>query len=190
MLGVLKHICCGRVVSGRQLEIIIGNLTFLFLMNRPFLSCLDHCYDYIACCYDRPQKLWPGVAHELRIASGLFIFCRSELDRPWWPKALMVDASLSGYLVAERAAESGLVRDAGEWDERWRFRRDLNVGARERFALAERSELASARPCVEGPLTGCALVEPDFPELSEDRIAADQWKTLWSSPLFSSDAIH
>ena len=43
----------------------------------------------------------------------------------------------------------------------------MDIGARERFALAELSELPSVQPCVNGPLGGAASLEPDFPELSE-----------------------
>ena len=83
-----------------------------------------------------------------------------------------------------------LTRAVGEWDERWRFRRVMDIGARERFALAELSELATARPCVEGPVTGSALVEADLPELPDVLIDEKQWKSLLSFPLFSADAIH
>ena len=115
----------------------------------------------------RRQKLWKSVLFELRIASSLLVFFRSELDRPWHARASIVDASLSGYSVAERQPDVELTRAVGEWDERWRFRRDMDIGARERFALAELSELATARPCAEGPVTGSALVEADFLELPD-----------------------
>jgi hypothetical protein len=51
----------------------------------------------------------------------------------------MVDASLSGYSVAERQGDPDRIRTVGEWDERWRFRCDMDIGARELFAKAELS---------------------------------------------------
>ena len=58
------------------------------------------------------------------------------------------------------------------------------------FALAEFSELASARPCIEGPVTGSALIEAVVAELLDVLVDEKQWKSLWSSPLPSADAIH
>ena len=97
---------------------------------------------------------------------------------------------LSLVILAESSSNEALVRAVGEWDERWRFCRDTDVGARERFALAELSELASVRPCVDGPLSGAASLEPDFPELPEAFAHEKQCSTRWSSSLFSADAIH
>ena len=190
MHRVLGLLIRGRRVSGKDLEIVIGNLTFLFLMNRPLLACLNHCYDFMAACYTERRVLWKSVRHELRIARGLLIFARSDLDRPWHPAALMLDASLSGYSVAEREKDYALVQSVGEWDERWRFRRELDVGARARFVEAESSTMASVRPSVAGPLRGSALLEETFPELPEEFVDNEKWHTLWSAPLFSSDAIH
>ena len=113
MHRVLGLLIRGRRVSGRDLEVVIGNLTFLFLMNRPLLACLNHCYDFMAACYTEKRVLWKSVRHELRIARGLLIFARSDLDRPWHPAALMLDASLSGYSVAERDKDYALVQSVG-----------------------------------------------------------------------------
>ena len=149
--AVLNNIQTKITNKQTDLEVVIGNLTFLFLMNRPLLACLNHCYDFMAACYTEKRVLWKSVRHELRIARGLLIFARSDLDRPWHPAALMLDASLSGYSVAERDKDYALVQSVGEWDERWRFRRELDVGARARFVDAEASAIGSVRPSVAGP---------------------------------------
>ena len=116
MHGVLSALLRGRRVSGRDLEMIVGNLTFLFLTCRPLLSGFNHVYDVMDSCYTQKRRLWKSVLHELRIARGLLIFARSDLDRPWHYSALMVDASLSDYSVAERQADPSLIRTVGEWD--------------------------------------------------------------------------
>ena len=114
----------------------MGNLTFQFSVNTPLLSCLNHVYDFMAASYERRQKLWKSVLFELRIASGLLVFCRSELDRLWHARALMVDSFPCGYSVAERQPDVELTRAVGDCDERWRFRRGMDIGAREHFAFA------------------------------------------------------
>ena len=37
---------------------------------------------------------------------------------------MMTDACLSGYAVGESCDDVALARDIGEWDERWRFKRE------------------------------------------------------------------
>ena len=71
----LRRICCGRAITGAELEKVIGSVTFVFLLNKPCLSFLDHLYPYIRRLYTVRLVVGSVVASEMRVIMGLLILC-------------------------------------------------------------------------------------------------------------------
>ena len=67
----LRHIFCGRAITRAELENVIGSVTFVFLLNMPCLSSLDHAYPYIRRYYTVRRVVSSVVANELRVIMGL-----------------------------------------------------------------------------------------------------------------------
>ena len=57
------------VVSGCQLERLIGHATHVMLLNRPLLSIFRSLYDFIRSHYAHTTRLWASAARE----SGLLL---------------------------------------------------------------------------------------------------------------------
>ncbi len=71
------------------------------------------------------------VLCELRRASSLLPLCCAQLDLPWSTSVYATEFSDTGYGVCERQLERKRVAEACRVSERWRFKFEAHVGARE-----------------------------------------------------------
>ena len=191
--GGILRIINGRPVSGRDLERVLGHITFVLLLNRPLLAVLNHIYAFVERHYQQTLRVWESVRQELEIVLHLLILARCNLKKEWDPCPLMTDASLSGYAVVEgQAFDSATVESMGKWDERWRFRRCVTEAPRVAALSANEvlSDVGTVRPNVEGRLVGAAELDPTFPEIPQMHLHPQLWSLRWSSFFFSNDAIH
>ena len=67
----LQAIVCGRPVSGRQLEHVVGHLYFVCLSFHLSLSILSHTYRYMRDCYDVKR---PVTSISDRICPYVYMF--------------------------------------------------------------------------------------------------------------------
>ena len=67
------------LLCGKQLEKLIGHLTFIMLLHRPFLSLLGACYSFVQSSYLRKQLLWKSVLDELSHIRNLLPLCVSDI---------------------------------------------------------------------------------------------------------------
>ena len=130
--GLLRRGRC----TGRALEVIIGHLTFVGLMNRHSLSTMHTVYRFIQANYSTVAKLWDSVVSELRCFKGLLILLCQDWDRPWNPVVSSSDSSLSGYGVCHATWPVNIVSKVGRLRERHRFRRTGAHSARESALLS------------------------------------------------------
>eukprot|EP00971_Amphidinium_carterae_P346543 6488065-Amphidinium_carterae.2 len=89
------------VLSGAQLEILLGHLTHIMLLNRCTLAVFDQSYVFIRRYYSRRRTLWASVYRELRMAFGLIPLMSVWWDQPWCSLVNSSDASGVGYAVHE-----------------------------------------------------------------------------------------
>ena len=125
-----------RLVSGREVEVMIGHLTFAMLLNRPALSTFRAVYDFSRKHYHAPHKLWDSARRELKIALGLIILLEVDWSLPWCTTVTCSDATLHGYACHEAEWSPEEVRSTGRWSDRWRFRLGAGLDPRSR-ALSE-----------------------------------------------------
>jgi hypothetical protein len=94
--------------SGDQLASLVGRWTWAALVNRPFLSVFRAVYRFIAVAKQRVFQIWPSVARELEVASGLAPLLFTRTSSPFLCRAVACDASQSGFGVSAAAVPDHL----------------------------------------------------------------------------------
>ncbi|CAK0826393.1 unnamed protein product [Prorocentrum cordatum] len=157
---ILKH----PLLTGAELERLIGHLTYVLLPRREVLSLLSAFYVFVGKCYSRRVRLWPSVRRELTWVRALLPLVWADLRGAWAPSVMAVDASMTGLGAVERSADPHDVGRIGRVRERWRFK--------ERELVAEGSR---ARALREG-----AVGDSPLPDVPSDFCKATSWKTVAS----------
>ena len=162
--------------TGRVMEIIVGHLTYSFLIARPLLAIFDHCYRFIRRHYTEKAKLWAGVQDELRAAVGGLIFCQADWKRQWNTVVSSSDASLSGYGVCTSTWPLAWVQKVGRMPERERFRRSAGHSARE--SALESHFIDGDLQDWSGSLRDSGWrLDDKFPEVPSPLLASHRWST-------------
>jgi hypothetical protein len=99
----------GVVVSGRQMARVVGKWTWVLLLRRPALSCIQHAYRFIEVAGSRSFQLWPSVRKELYALLGLLPMLYVDLSSSWSTKMVASDASLLGGGVCVTGSNSQLL---------------------------------------------------------------------------------
>ncbi|CAE7509286.1 unnamed protein product, partial [Symbiodinium microadriaticum] len=175
-------------ISGRLLEVIIGQATFAGLMCRPTLSVFNTVYRYInSCCY-KPCVLWESARQELKAFKGLMIFLHADWTRPWNPYVTATDSSLQGFGIVSSFWRREEVAQVGRTLERSRFRKLGSHSARDSALQAAgftKDEITNAWKV--GEIDSDTLLhqhgwelEKSFAEVPGHLLKADRWKPcLW-----------
>eukprot|EP00971_Amphidinium_carterae_P340417 6478747-Amphidinium_carterae.4 len=135
--ALLRYVIRHPVVNGRQLERVLGQVTFLFLIRRDLLSVFGRCYSFVRAHYQHPHRLWGSCLQELRAAVGLLPLAIADLRRSPSCSAYMTDASLRGFGVMQGIFAESDVLGACKFDERWRFKREYRNSSKARDVLLD-----------------------------------------------------
>ena len=121
---LLRWLLAKRYVSGELLEIVLGHLTYIALVNRPFLSCFHVVYKYVHAVYSEPRsKLWTGARRELEAFYRAMPLLQSRWDLDWAEEVCATDACLGGFGVVSGTIDSSTVRRVASTTERSRYKR-------------------------------------------------------------------
>eukprot|EP00971_Amphidinium_carterae_P101760 2014011-Amphidinium_carterae.1 len=116
--GALFWILQQQRVNGKQLEVLVGHLTFAFMLNRPLLSCLSATYRYIRANYTGKGRLWNSVIAELRACRQLLPLVCSRWDMDFSTMVTAYDACESGFGVVSATWSKQDVYDCARHSER------------------------------------------------------------------------
>ena len=106
----------------RDVEKVVGHLSFLALLARESLSCFNANYKWIhAHERDSVAPLWPSVRRELRGFQGLVPLLRRDLRATWSPTVLCTDASPTGFGVLRANADLDQISKCGRINGRFFF---------------------------------------------------------------------
>ena len=190
------------LMSGKQLETLLGHLTYMMLLNRPTLSCFRAVYDFARVHYLTPATLWKSCYNELRMAFSMIPPLTVRWSLPWHHTVGCSDATLFGYAVQEKSFPEYSVRAVGQWSDRWRFRWGAGDDPRARALgdvenkKASRGASAPAAPCLPAPRWQPAHVDSDlqvaadFPEVPHTMLLNSDWSLIQARRYHDSEAIH
>ena len=119
--GLREILKRGRA-SGRQIERLVGHMTFVSLCRRESLSVLGEVYTFIRRNYDCIAPLWKSVRRELLKWDGICPLIFTNFTRPWSQVVYSVDASEWGLGVVSSEMDRQEVQRLGLQSERWRFK--------------------------------------------------------------------
>ena len=115
--SIVRHGKC----SGRELERVVGHMSFISLINRPSLSVFNAVYSFISRHYNQYVPIWTSVRRELEIWDGISPLLWYDMSAQISTDVTMSDACETGggVVIAEAAAAD--VEIATMFSERWRF---------------------------------------------------------------------
>ena len=135
LIRAVESIRSRQLMTGRELECLLGHFTYIFLLSRPCLAVFRACYSYVRTHYHRRRRVWNSVLQELRVAAGLLPLIAVDFFRAWSDSVYCSDACLSGFAVHRAKWKEKWVKEVGAYSERWRFKRK-NVDSARAAALS------------------------------------------------------
>ena len=115
--GLLKS---GRA-SGRDIEKMVGHMSYISLVKRSGLSCFGAVYAFARKFGDSVGVLWLSVRRELRRWDGIAPLLWQDVRSESSGDATMTDASPWGLGVVAAKIPPAEAAAAGRLNERWRF---------------------------------------------------------------------
>ena len=115
------------------MEVIIGHLSFCFLLRREFLSILSAVYGFARKATGMRMTLWSAVRRELRWAVAVLPLAYRKLDARWHGRVVATDASPSGLGAVHCEKPLSEVSQHGRVNERWRYQRGQERAAQARL---------------------------------------------------------
>ncbi|CAK0825193.1 unnamed protein product [Prorocentrum cordatum] len=175
----------GRLVTGRELERLMGHITAAVMLQRHMLSLFHAIYEFCRRSRDKRQPLWSSVKRELAWFRALLPCVTVSLSRPWCERVIATDAPPWGFGVVEQPWPVSDVRRVGSLSERSRFRGVLTADYAPRDTLVEQQLLhaTAAEVTAEGTLT-------HFEEVPAARLLADPWSVAAARRWRRAAAIH
>ncbi len=180
------------LVSGQQLEALLGHWTFGMLANRPSLSIFKSAYRFVRAHYRVPSKLWPSVPRELRNALGIQPLLYSCWSRSFSTTVTCSDACVTGYAAHTGEWPQLSVKGMWRYCERWRSRleggaRGIHESALQRQIQDQNLEPSSVHSLCQESSVG---LDTTFPELPYGDVAATPWKLTMCEPFVHDQSIH
>ena len=139
----LKALAADPVCSGKDMEVIVGHITFVLLLKRELLACLSAVYAFMQVAGARRTAIWPSVLRELGWVSALLPLVRRDLAAEWAGQIFASDASPSGMGVVHAQRSVSDIKAAGIHCDRWRYNRagEELIQARTRAGVESRKSL-------------------------------------------------
>eukprot|EP00971_Amphidinium_carterae_P327964 6459587-Amphidinium_carterae.1 len=181
------------VLTGAQLEVLLGHLTHVMLLNRCTLAAFQSLLINAMCSY--------GGTILNDVPSG----------QPWCGLVNTSDASGVGYAVHEGRVPFAEIVKMGSWRDRWRFHKfhlpssgdfrgmalhgtclDRGLNLEREKGLIELSEMGGEslfsfqEICAQEGLQ----LQPNFPELDPTVLASTDWKLVQTRPYLRKESIY
>ena len=171
------HIVKQRKITGYQLRIVLGHLSWSCLLYRCLLSAFCNVYKFAEIAKQKQLRVWQGVIRELVIIRDLLPLCRNVLHLPVSRVVYVSDACGSGYAVGSCDMSLTQVRRISATDDRWRYSGDCDLDPRT-FALTQEHVISHER------------WSHGFTLLSKHDIDEHKWKVEFQAPYKFQEPIH
>ena len=117
--SAFRWLARGPVVTGKQVERLLGHFTAEASFSREVFSIPRALYTFVQSSYDTPTALWDSCCYECHLVSSLVPLCFSNIRRPWHTTVKALDASPTGQgqvsttLLVNTVLTSGSAAGAG-----------------------------------------------------------------------------
>ena len=190
----LKALEMRPVVTGEQLQVIVGHMTVRALIHRGLMGIMRYVYIFIEQSYEKKQRLWRSVAREISMFRRLMPLAIASMKSPWDHSMICTDACLTGYAVMESNHSSAISAEVGVHDERWRFKRQGGKDVAPRLRALDTSrvfeDVRTVKPEVDGEVFGEWEVDPSFPDVPFEYMNEEHWHLLWNTRIHFREPVH
>ena len=183
--------------SGRVLQTILGHLTWASMGRRESLAILNSCYAFVHQKGEHSGRLWPSVRKELEWFSAVLPLLRMKINCGWSQDITASDSSPWGLGVCLRTLEKQEVQSLGGCSERWRFRFEDALRARDHALNQDDGEAFKPGESGIGSIRDCSLGissfirDLGFDEVPKKVLQKDAWTVVWSRPWkFEANILH
>ena len=113
-----------RAATSKEMEVLVGHLTFGCLVRRESLCILRSCYDFRRAGHQRRVPIWPSAMRELQIMQGMLVLLRQHMGASFCCTVSALDACTSGHASDDTGWKQTDVEKTAERLERWRYNDD------------------------------------------------------------------
>lgn len=174
-----------RAVTGREVEKLVGHLTWNMMLRRDMLCLMSSLCEFIRHSYGTRQPLWASCLKELRWIKALLPMMAASMKKEWSATVVAFDASMYAYAVVEAEWALPDIVATGRLSERARFRVPLaEVMAPRSMALDTAvAKAKEAETLFVGRATG-------FTEVTGEAISEAHWRTVLCGRWRRHEPIH
>eukprot|EP00971_Amphidinium_carterae_P305868 6078462-Amphidinium_carterae.1 len=150
--------------TGLQLQMLVGHMTFLGLIERSCLSILHAVYAFVLKNGEQKVRLWPSVIDELRAFRSVMVLLSADWKREWSSTVLASDASEYGWGVCSATWAPAQVARVGRILERSRYKKAVSGYGPRELALRDPLGLEHLESCTRDehfPPVPCHLLQED-----------------------------
>ena len=166
--------------TGRALQLLVGHCTWAMMTRREGLSILNSTYAFIHQHGFKSARLWPSVRQELCWISSLLPLFRMKINSGWAEDVTASDSSPWGLGVCSRKLDVNTVADIGSQSERWRYKFEDSMQARQR--ALETNPAKETNSGGGNQSIGSFILDQGFNEVDAKLMDARDWQAVWSRP--------
>ena len=171
--------------SGHTMQLVLGHITWALMARREGLALINSCYAFVHKNIDRQARLWPSVRKELEWVASLLPLFQIRLNIGWSEDVTASDSSPWGVGVCSRKIDAKEVRNLGSFSERWRFKFEDAMRARQHALEHARHEINNHDadiPDVKNSVDSQFISDCIFQEIGPEIMKKDEWTVVWSMP--------
>ena len=191
--GAFLYLAARPMVTGREIEILLGQFIPIGLFARGLLSVPRALYSFIKDSYMKPQVLWKSAALESSTLAGLLPLAGANIRRRWNTTVYCSDAADHGFGGCHKIVPVEDVAMCGSWQERWRFRRLPPEEWKPRTRALDPDAVRSLPRVVDGEYLSDVHAEwvkrSGFPEVGQVFVDPAGWEESFSQRLVFEEHI-
>ena len=170
-----------HVVSRELVQRLLGHAMVICTINRCGMSVFRKMYDFVH-SLSEPRLLNKSELKEVRMFIGLVPLLSGDMRKQWSPQVTATDASPEGFGIVVRDLDVTSVKQIGQWQERWRFKRlPVEEWCPRRRALGQNvfSDVSTAGFVSDVVQQSEQYISNnDFPEVPHNILQPDEWSTV------------
>ena len=180
VIYAFKHLVV-NVVSRELVQRLLGHAMVICTINRCGMGIFRKLYDFVH-SQSEPRLLNRSELKEVRMFIGLVPLLSGDMRKQWSSQVTATDASPEGFGIVVRDLDVTSVKQIGQWQERWRFKRlPVEEWCPRRRALGQNVFLDVSTAGFVSEVVQQSeqyISNNDFPEVPHNILQPDEWSTV------------